>query len=53
MYVWNLIPKKLIKRFHAKIIRNIEVDPDDIHILEEHHSESEYIIFSYQESQSI
>ena len=49
--VWNLIPKTLIERFHAKIKRNAEVDSDDIHILEEHHSESEYV--SYQESQSI
>ena len=49
--VWNLIPKKLIEWFHAKIKRNAEVDSDDVHILEEHHSESEYV--SYQESQSI
>ena len=49
--VWNLIPKKLIERFHAKIKRNAEVDLDDVYILEEHHSENEYV--SYQESQSI
>ena len=49
--VWNLIPKKLIERFHAKIKRNAEVDSDDVHILEEHHSESEYV--SYHDSQSI
>ena len=49
--VWNLLPKKLIERFHAKIERNAEVDSDDVHILEEHHSESEYV--SYQESQSL
>ena len=49
--VWNLIPKKLIEQFHAKNKRNAEVDSEDIHILEEYHSESEYV--SYQESQSI
>ena len=49
--VWNLVPKKLIERFHAKIKRNAEVDSDDVHILEEHHSESEYV--SYHDSQSI
>ena len=49
--IWNLIPKKLIERFHAKNKRNAGVDSEDIHILEEYHSESEYV--SYQESQSI
>ena len=33
--VWNLIPKKLIERFHAKIKRNVEVDTEDSHILGE------------------
>ena len=49
--VWNLIPKKLIERFNAKIKRNAEVDSEDAHILEEYHSESEYV--SYLDSQSI
>ena len=39
--VWNLIPKKLIERFNAKIKRNAEVDSEDAHILEQYHSESE------------
>jgi hypothetical protein len=51
--IWNLIPKKLIERFHAKTRRNTdsEFDSDDVHILEEHHSESEYV--GYHDSQSI
>ena len=40
--IWNLIPKKLIERLQAKIKRNAEMESDDIDILEEHHSESEY-----------
>ena len=49
--IWNLIPKKLIEPFHANNKGNAEVDSEDVHILEEYHSESEYV--SYQESQSI
>ena len=51
--VWNLIPKKLIKQFQAKLKGNntTELDLEDVHILEEHHSESEYV--SYHDSQSI
>ena len=51
--IWNLIPKKLIEQFQAKIKRNAEMESaaDDIHILEEHHSESEYA--RYHDSQSI
>ena len=48
---WNLIPKKLIEQFQKKIKRNNELDSDDVHILEEHHAESEYV--SYHNSQSI
>ena len=46
--IWNLIPKKLIERFQE---RSTELDSEDVHILEEHHSESEYV--SYHDSQSI
>jgi hypothetical protein len=49
--IWNLIPKKVIERFHVKVKRNVELDSEDIHILEEHHSESEYV--GYHDSQSI
>ena len=48
---WNLTPKKLIERFQIRIKRNTELDLEDIHILEEHHTESEYV--SYHNSQSI
>ena len=43
--VWNLMPKKLIERFHAKIKKNAEVDTEDAHFLEEYHSESEYVSY--------
>ena len=49
--IWNLIPKKLIERFQSKIKRNAEIESGDVHILEEHHSESEYA--RYHDSQSI
>ena len=43
--VWNLTPMKLIKRFQnlkLKLRRNTEFDIEDVHILEEYHTESEY-----------
>ena len=40
--IWNLIPKKLIEKLKIKSRRNTELDIEDVHILEEHHTESEY-----------
>jgi hypothetical protein len=36
-----MIPKKVIERFHVKVKRNVELDSEDVHILDEYHSESE------------
>ena len=47
---WNLIPKKLIKQFQMKANRNTELDLD-VHILEDHHTDNEYI--NYHDPQSI
>ena len=49
--ILNLIPKKSIEQFKAKIKRNTEMNSDNVHILDELHSESEYI--SYHNLQSI
>ena len=49
--IWNLTPKKLIEKFQIRAKRNVELDLEDVHILEEHHSESEYR--SYHDSQSV
>ena len=49
--ILNLIPKKLIERFKAKIKRNTQMNSDNVHILDEHNSGSEYI--SYHNLQSI
>ena len=49
--IWSLIPKKLIEQFQIRAKRKTELDLDDVHILEEHHTESEYV--SYHDSQSI
>ena len=43
--IWNVIPKKLIEKFQEKFKRNTELGLDDIHILEEHHAESEYVSY--------
>ena len=49
--IWNLIPKKLIERFQIRAKRDVELNLEDIHIFEEHHTESEYR--SYHDSQSV
>ena len=49
--IWNLTPKKLIEKFQIRSKRNAELDLEDVHILEEHHSKSEYR--SYCDSQSV
>ena len=49
--IWNLIPRKLIEQFKIRSRRNTDLDLEDIHILEEHHSENEYI--GYHDSLNI
>jgi hypothetical protein len=41
--IWSLIPKKVIEWFHVKVKRNAKLDSEDVHILEDYHSESEYV----------
>ena len=41
--IWNVIPEKLIEKLQKKIKRSTELGLKDIHILEEHHAESEYV----------
>ena len=49
--IWNLTPKKLIKwlQIKAKINTHDQLELEDVHILEEHHTDSEYA--SYCDSQ--
>ena len=49
--IWNLIPQMLIKQFQMKAKRNTELDSDDVHILEDHRTDNEYI--NYHDPQSI
>ena len=49
--IWNLIPQTLIEKLRKRAERNEVLHLEDLHILEEYHSESEYR--SYHDSQSV